>query len=106
MIPIEAIFSITSAFVLAVLVAVRLNLLYVKRTKLNMWHMLEGAGWVLALAGCAGVVGQWFLPPVQFYPETLALTGFAMGAFGGSKGHLIRYATMALEWHGQERRNG
>jgi hypothetical protein len=73
-------------------VCLRLNVLKAERHTLSFWIALEVMGLAALLAGCAGSIGEWFLPNAEFHAETIVLCGAAMFALGS------RAARSARSW--------
>lgn len=101
---IEQLLSIAAAAVVFVTVALRLNILKVERHTLNRWLVLEVLGLATLLGGCAGSIGEWFLPNAEFHAETIVLFGAAMFALGISRGALCQLVARLHGWDGSDRR--
>lgn len=100
----EMICSIVGAWILGSAFALRLNALKASRHTLTRWQLLEVAGAGMALGGCAGVVGEWFLDSAEMHAETILVVGAAAWVVGFTRGHLCNLAARLKGWDGTERR--
>lgn len=101
---IEQVVSIIAAVMVIAAAAMRLNLLQAKRGQFNAWLGVEALGLVVLMSGCAGVIGEWFLPLEEIHAETIVLTGMAAAAVGISRGRLCQVVARLQGWDGRERR--
>lgn len=99
---IEQILAIAAAATVFVTVCLRLNVL--KATHVTAWSVLEVVGLATLLGGCAGSVGEWFLPNAEFHAETIVLCGAALFAVGISRGALCQVVARLQGWDGGDRR--
>ena len=102
---IEQIVSCTSALVLIAAAAMRLNILKASRAHTTIWQVLEAAGLVVAMAGLAGIVGEWFVHSLdEMRSETIFVAGAAIFAVGISRGRLCQVVARLQGWDGKDRR--
>jgi hypothetical protein len=102
----EQILSILSAIVVFAAAAMRMNLFKLERgQRIPVRHLLEVAGLVILMGGCAGVIGEWFLPNENFYSDTLVLVGSAFFVLGVSGGRLCQVVTRLEGCDGRDRRS-
>lgn len=101
----EQILSIGGAVVVLVAAAMRLNILHAARLKVTFWSVSEVLGLAFLMAGCAGVVGEWFLPNNEFHSETIVIVSVALFAIGISRGQLCQVVVRLQGWDGTDRRN-
>jgi hypothetical protein len=102
----EAIIVCVSAAIVFVAVLLRMNNLYFKKAKPIFWSVIEVSGLVLLLAGCAGVVGERFLPHEHFHhAKSLFIFGVASSILGVSRGTLCQVVARLRGWDGSDRRS-
>jgi hypothetical protein len=101
---IEQILSIVASAVIFVTVCLRLNILKADSHKVTPWSVLEVIGLATLLGGCAGSIGEWFLPNAEFHAETIVLAGAAVFAIGISRGALCQVMARLQGWDGRDRR--
>jgi hypothetical protein len=101
----EMMCSIVGALILGAAFALRLNALKAARSTLSRWQMLEVTGAAMALGGCTGVIGEWFLPSADFHAETVLVVGASAWVVGFTRGHLCELASRLQGWDGVDRRN-
>lgn len=102
----EQLFSIFSAVIVFAAAAMRMNLLKLERgLRPPANQILEAIGLVVLMGGCAGIVGEWFLPNENFHAETLVLGGCAFFLVGMSGGRLCQVVARLQGWDGRERRS-
>lgn len=101
---IEQVLSILAAAVVFTTACLRLNVLKAERRTMNPWSLSEVFGLIALLCGCAGSVGEWFLPNAEFHAETIVLVGAALFALGVSRGALCQLVARLQGWDGAERR--
>lgn len=98
----EQLVSIGAAIAVFIAAALRMNLLKLGRG-CGPFQVLEALGLILLMGGCAGTVGEWFLPMADFRAETLVITGCALALVGISRGSPCD-AVPRIRWDGIERR--
>jgi hypothetical protein len=101
---IEQPLSILAAAVIFVTVCLRLNVLKATPRTVTPWTVLEVLGLATLLGGCAGSIGEWFLPNAEFHAETIVLAGAALFAIGISRGALCQVVARLHGWDGTDRR--
>jgi hypothetical protein len=102
---IEQLVNITAAAVVFALVVIRLNSLHAAMERINAWRAAEVIGLAILMAGCAGVIGEWFLPNADFYAETIVMVGISLAGIGMSRGDIRQFAVKLQNWDGSERRS-
>jgi len=103
---IEMLLSIAASVVIFVAAVFRLNLLKCSRLTLSLAALLEVLGLAGLMGGCAGAIGEWFLPNADFHAETIIVASVAMICVGISRGRLCQIAARLYGWDGCERRGG
>lgn len=96
----EMVPSIGGALIVGGAFAMRLNALKMSRDSLSPWQVVEVFGAVGALCGCAGSVGEWFMPGTGVHAETIILAGTAMWVMGFTRGRLCQLAARLQGWDG------
>jgi hypothetical protein len=100
----EQILSIAASAVIFAAVCLRLNVLKIERQRVTPWSVMEVVGLATLLGGCAGSMGEWFLPNAEFHAETIVLAGAALFAIAVSRGALCQVVARLQGWDGCERR--
>ena len=101
---IEQLLSIIACAILFATVCLRLNAMSADRQSVTRWRVLEVVGLAMLLGGCAGSIGEWFLPNAEFHAETIVNCGAALFAIGISRGALCQVAARLQGWDGSDRR--
>lgn len=100
----EMILNILGAWVVLSCAALRLNLLKAERRTVTFWSICEVLGLAGVMGGCAGVIGEWFMPTAEFHAETVVMDSVALFAFGISKASFCQVVARLQGWDGADRR--
>lgn len=99
---IEQAINIVAAAVIFAAALLRLNILHA--AKADFWRTVEVVGLTTLMAGCAGTVGEWFLPNEDFRAETVVLVGAAIFAVGVTHAKLCELVARLQGWDGRSDR--
>lgn len=101
---IEMFISVAAAVAVFVVVLMRLNTLHAAGAHITFWRAAEVIGLAILLAGCAGVIGEWFLENAEFHAETVVMVGAAIAGMGMSRGELCAFIAKVQSWDALDRR--
>jgi hypothetical protein len=101
---IEQTVAILACVVVFLAAVMRLNVLKASRHSMTWWRVLEVLGLAGLMGGCAGSIGEWFLPNAEFHAETIILVSVALVAIGISQGQLCQVVARLQGWDGTDRR--
>jgi hypothetical protein len=103
----EMVLSIAASLVVLVGAIYRLNVIKYAHLRLSldgMFNTLEALGLAAIAGGCAGEIGEWFLPRAEIHAETIVLTGLAIFVVGVSRGRVCQMVVRMQGWDGTDRR--